>query len=291
MRILVFLMLCTLWLPIAHAQESMLMGAESAPIIFQRESIRILPTAPEKPTEQTTEASPQNTIPNPRFPIVYSVEIRDERALGFDYIHALSQLNATNGVLIFFSAPTVTPLPRFQIHKPVDVLFINEQGVILEILPHAVCLVPEKREERTTEGGLDVAGNAAYLREYIAPLVALGMRVSMFVAPVEAQIQASKAIGAQVVELHTGNYAEFEIQGSEFKEELQHIQHAAALAASLGLEVHAGHGLNFENVGRIAAIPEIVELNIGHFLLGEAVFAGLAESICTMRRFMNEARA
>ena len=138
MRILMFLMLCTLWLPIAHAQESMLMGAESAPIIFQRESIRILPTAPEKPTEQTTEASPQNTIPNPRFPIVYSVEIRDERALGFDYIHALNQLNTTNGVLIFFSAPTVTPLPRFQIHKPVDVLFINEQGVILEILPNHI---------------------------------------------------------------------------------------------------------------------------------------------------------
>jgi pyridoxine 5-phosphate synthase len=165
------------------------------------------------------------------------------------------------------------------------------QAIALEIKPHAVCLVPEKREERTTEGGLDVAGNAAYLREYIAPLVALGIRVSMFVAPVAAQIQASKAIGAQVVELHTGNYAEFEIQGSEFKEELKHIQHAAALAASVGLEVHAGHGLNFENVGPIAAIPQIVELNIGHFLVGEAVFTGLAEAIRSMRRFMDEARA
>jgi pyridoxine 5-phosphate synthase len=164
-------------------------------------------------------------------------------------------------------------------------------AMALEIKPHAVCLVPEKREERTTEGGLDVAGNVAYLREYIAPLVALGIRVSMFVAPVEAQIRASKAIGAQVVELHTGNYAEFEIQGSEFKEELKNIQHSVALAASIGLEVHAGHGLNFENVAPIAAIAEIVELNIGHFLVGEAVFTGLADAIRTMRRIMDEARA
>jgi len=159
------------------------------------------------------------------------------------------------------------------------------QAMALQVMPHAVCLVPEKREERTTEGGLDVAGNRAYLTGYIAPLVKAGIRVSMFIAPVEAQIRASKAIGAQVVELHTGEYAEGHAG------ELAKLMEAAALAASLGLEVHAGHGLNFKNVAAIAAIPEIVELNIGHFLVGEAVFVGLADAIATMRRLMDGARA
>jgi len=120
----------------AIAQENL--GAESAPIIFQRETVRILPTAPESAEASAKEKADAETPPIPRFPATYSVEVRDERALGFDYIHALNQLNATNGVLIFFNAPTVTPLPRFQIHKAVDVLFINEQGVISEILPNHV---------------------------------------------------------------------------------------------------------------------------------------------------------
>lgn len=165
------------------------------------------------------------------------------------------------------------------------------QALALEIRPHAVCLVPEKREERTTEGGLDVAGNQAFLQNYIAPLLAAGIRVSMFIDPEAAQVRASHAIGAPVVELHTGKYAEFRAQSAECSEELQNIQNAAVLATSLGLEVHAGHGLNYENVAAIAAIPEIMELNIGHFLMGEAMFVGLEAAIQEMRQRMDKARA
>jgi pyridoxine 5-phosphate synthase len=157
-------------------------------------------------------------------------------------------------------------------------------ALALEILPNACCLVPEKREERTTEGGLDVAGQEAYLRDYCAKLKAAGIRTSLFIDPQPAQVKAAARIGADIVELHTGGYAQ---QPSE----LSKLQTAATLAHSLGLEVHAGHGLTFENVGTIAAIPEVVELNIGHFLIGEALFGGLDIAILEMRKIMNEARA
>lgn len=163
------------------------------------------------------------------------------------------------------------------------------QVFALNIKPHAVCIVPEKREERTTEGGLDVVANSAHLKEFIAPLAVGGIRVSLFVAPDDAQIHAAKLVGAQVVELHTGHYAELE--NSEQVSEALRIQQAATLAHSLGLEVHAGHGLNYNNVASIAAIGEIVELNIGHFLVGEAVFIGLDAVIKAMRTRMDEARA
>ena len=154
------------------------------------------------------------------------------------------------------------------------------QKLALEIMPHAVCLVPEKREEVTTEGGLDVAGQQARLADYIAPLTQAGIRVSMFIDPDEAQLKASAAIGAPVVELHTGAYAEG-VGG-----ELQRLQKAAALTAALGLECHAGHGLRFDNVEPIAAIPQIVELNIGHFLIGESITMGLPAALKEMRRLM-----
>jgi pyridoxine 5-phosphate synthase len=157
-------------------------------------------------------------------------------------------------------------------------------GIALAIRPNACCLVPEKREERTTEGGLDVAGQEAYLKTYCAKLKAAGIRTSLFIDPVAAQVEASARIGADIVELHTGAYA-------EGKNELGHLREAAKLAHSLGLEVHAGHGLTFANVALIAAIPEVVELNIGHFLIGEAVMMGLKPAIQRMRRLMDEARA
>lgn len=162
------------------------------------------------------------------------------------------------------------------------------QQMALEMLPHAVCLVPEKREERTTEGGLEVAGQLQILKEFIAPLNAAAIRVSLFVAPDIAQIEAAKHAGAKVVELHTGHYAN--LSGQAQHDELQEIIAAAQHAASIGLEVHAGHGLTYNNVGNVAAIKEVVELNIGHFLMGEAIFDGLATAIQTMRRYMDEAR-
>ncbi|OYW14420.1 MAG: pyridoxine 5'-phosphate synthase [Rhodospirillales bacterium 12-54-5] len=163
-------------------------------------------------------------------------------------------------------------------------------ALALEIRPHAVCLVPEKREERTTEGGLNVARQEAALKSYIAPLVAAGIRVSLFIDPEIEQIEASARIGAPVVELHTGAYAQFMAQSAECIKELVKIQSAAAHGAALGLEIHAGHGLTYTNVGAIAAIPEIRELNIGHFLIGEAVFVGLENAIRHMRNAMDEAR-
>lgn len=166
------------------------------------------------------------------------------------------------------------------------------QAIALAHRPHAVCLVPERREERTTEGGLDVAADVARFSAYIAPLSAAGARVSLFVAPDEVQIEAALQVGAQVVELHTGSYAEYFAAGEEAARdaELRKLFAAATLAQDLGLEVHAGHGLTFANVGPIAAIPEVVELNIGHFLIGEAVFTGLEAAIREMRRQMTLAR-
>jgi pyridoxine 5-phosphate synthase len=166
------------------------------------------------------------------------------------------------------------------------------QSIALRHRPHAVCLVPEKREERTTEGGLDVAFDRSRLADYIAPLREAGCRVSMFIGHDARQIEASADIGAAVVELHTGLYSELLADGhAELADrELQALRKGASLAASLGLEVHAGHGLTYENVEPIAAIPELAELNIGHFLVGEAIFRGLGPAIEEMRRRMDLAR-
>ncbi|MBE3639698.1 pyridoxine 5'-phosphate synthase [Mangrovicoccus algicola] len=166
------------------------------------------------------------------------------------------------------------------------------QAIALRIRPHAVCVVPERREERTTEGGLDVAGDEARLAAYIAPLRAAGSRVSMFIAADRAQIEASARIGAAVVELHTGGYCDAHAEGrlAERDAELDRLREMAALAHGLGLEVHAGHGLTYETVTPVAAIAEMRELNIGHFLIGEAVFAGLDGAIREMRRLMDGAR-
>lgn len=167
------------------------------------------------------------------------------------------------------------------------------QAVALRIRPHAVCLVPERREERTTEGGLDVAGDEARLTGYIAPLREAGCRVSMFIGHDPRQIEASARIGAAVVELHTGYYSDLHAEGrlDEAEAELNAFRKGAEMAHRLGLEVHAGHGLTFANVGPIAAIPEVMELNIGHFLIGESVFMGLGSAIEEMRRRMDAARA
>ena len=167
------------------------------------------------------------------------------------------------------------------------------QTIALRHRPHAVCIVPEKREERTTEGGLDVAGNEAALGRYIEPLRDAGSRVSLFIGHQPAQIRAAARIGAAVVELHTGAYCDFDTEGrlAERDAELAALQKAAAHAASLGLEVHAGHGLTFGTVAPIAAIPQVKELNIGHFLIAESVFIGLDRAIREMRRCMDAARA
>lgn len=162
------------------------------------------------------------------------------------------------------------------------------QEIALRLKPHAVCLVPEKRHELTTEGGLDVIAAQDHLTQFIAPLTAEGIRVSLFIDPVFAQADAARAVGAHVVELHTGTYAHAE--GWQIQAELARLQSTAHHAHSLLLEVHAGHGLTFSNVGLIAAIPELKELNIGHFLVGEAVFIGLEEAIRVMRNCMDDAR-
>ncbi|WP_298430367.1 pyridoxine 5'-phosphate synthase [uncultured Jannaschia sp.] len=163
--------------------------------------------------------------------------------------------------------------------------------IATETRPHAICLVPEKREERTTEGGLEVAGDATHLTAYIAPLAEFA-RVSLFVAADPRQIEASAQVGAAVVELHTGAYADAVAEGAHdvAAAELERLTAAAAQAHDLGLEVHAGHGLTYDNVAPIAAIPEVVELNIGHFLMGEAMFVGLPAAIAEMRRLMDLAR-
>lgn len=161
-------------------------------------------------------------------------------------------------------------------------------GIALRHRPHAACIVPEKREERTTEGGLDAAGQHDHLAPMVAELGAARIRVSLFIEPDARQIDAAIRLGAPVVELHTGRYAE--LDGADRAEELRRIADAAALAAKNGIEVHAGHGLTFDNVGPIAAIPQVRELNIGHFLIGEALFVGLGESVRRMREEMDAAR-
>ena len=165
--------------------------------------------------------------------------------------------------------------------------------IAIQVAPQDVCLVPERREERTTEGGLDVAGDDTRLADYIGPLREAGCRVSMFIGHDPRQIEASARIGAAVVELHTGHYSELLAEGreAEEEEELEGLRRGAKLAHALGLEVHAGHGLTYDNVAPIAAMPEVMELNIGHFLIGEAIFRGLGPAIEEMRRRMDEARA
>jgi pyridoxine 5-phosphate synthase len=165
-------------------------------------------------------------------------------------------------------------------------------AIALRHKPHAVCLVPERREERTTEGGLDAAGGHNHLAPIIRQLVAAKIRVSLFIESQPAQFQAAKALGAQVVEIHTGAYCEAHSHEDFAARDkiLERIKAGAKEAAKLGLEIHAGHGLTFDTVMPIAAIPQIVELNIGHFLVGEAIFIGLDASIRRMRELMDQGR-
>jgi pyridoxine 5-phosphate synthase len=166
------------------------------------------------------------------------------------------------------------------------------QQIALRHRPHAVCIVPERREERTTEGGLDVAGDETRLADYIAPLREAGCRVSLFIGHEPRQIEAAARIGAAVVELHTGSYCDLHAEGrlAARDAELQALGEGARLAHALGLEVHAGHGLSFDTVVPVASLPEVMELNIGHFLISEAIFIGLPAAIARMRRLMIDAR-
>ena len=160
--------------------------------------------------------------------------------------------------------------------------------IALRHKPHAACIVPERREERTTEGGLDAAGQHNHLAPMVTRLSEAGIRVSLFIEPDARQIEAAIRLRAPVIEFHTGRYAHTE--GAEREAELRRITDAVALAAKNGIESHAGHGLTFENVQPIAAIPQIAELNIGHYLIGEAIFIGLEESVRKMRALMDLAR-
>jgi pyridoxine 5-phosphate synthase len=166
-------------------------------------------------------------------------------------------------------------------------------AIAVKTRPHAACLVPERREERTTEGGLDVAGQQTVLAPRVAKLRDAGIRVSMFIAAEPKQIQAAVSIGAPVIEIHTGAWCDAlaDQRTSTAQAEWQRIRHGAQLARRLGLEVHAGHGLNFATAEAIAALPEVVELNIGHFLIGEAIFTGLAQAVRTMREAMDRGRS
>jgi len=166
------------------------------------------------------------------------------------------------------------------------------QKIALRHKPHAVCIVPEKREERTTEGGLEVAREENQLAHFIAPLREAGCRVSIFIAADQRQIDAAHRIGAQVIELHTGAYCDAHADGdfATRDAELEKMRGMSAYAHSLGLEVHAGHGLTYDTVKPVAEFPEVMELNIGHFLIGEAIFRGLQPAMAEMRRLMDEAR-
>jgi pyridoxine 5-phosphate synthase len=165
--------------------------------------------------------------------------------------------------------------------------------IALKTRPHAVCLVPEKRTERTTEGGLDVVKAYNYLKPYVAELTRAGIRVSMFVEASHAQLEAAADLGAPGVELHAGAWCDAEERGEteRAEHEFQRIVAAAKATPALKLECHAGHGLDYATARRVAALPEIVELNIGHFLVGEAIFVGLSASVKRMRQAMDEGRA
>lgn len=164
-------------------------------------------------------------------------------------------------------------------------------AIAIKTKPHAACLVPEKRSERTTEGGLDVIGGHDHMKDATARLKAAGIRVSLFIEPSIAAVDAAKSIGAPVVELHTGSWCEAVTEGLDQAEhEFDRIRAAAEKAAELGIECHAGHGLDYATAKRIAGLPQIVELNIGHFLMGEALFVSLPKAIRTMRKAMDEGR-
>ncbi|HME28473.1 MAG TPA: pyridoxine 5'-phosphate synthase [Pseudolabrys sp.] len=165
-------------------------------------------------------------------------------------------------------------------------------GIALKTRPHAVCLVPEKRTERTTEGGLDAAAQRSQLAPVVRELKHAGIRVSLFIGAAPVQIETAAALGAPAIEIHTGSWCDALAEGrsAEANVEWQLIRDGAQLAASLGLEVHAGHGLNYGTAEAIAALPQVVELNIGHFLISESVFAGLAESVKLMRAAMDRGR-
>ena len=160
--------------------------------------------------------------------------------------------------------------------------------IALRHKPHATCIVPEKREERTTEGGLDAAGQHNHLAPIVARLGDAGIRVSLFIEPDPRQIEAAMRLRAPVVEFHTGRYAH--VEGEERAAELRRLADAAALAWKNGIEPHAGHGLTYDNVVPVAAIPQLAELNIGHYLIGEAIFTGLEDAVRRMRALMDEAR-
>lgn len=166
------------------------------------------------------------------------------------------------------------------------------QAIALRHKPHAVCIVPEKREEKTTEGGLEVAREENRLAHFIAPLREAGCRVSIFIAADKRQIEAAARIGAPVIELHTGAYCDAHAEGrfDDRDAELERLREMAAFGHSLDLEVHAGHGLTFETVSPVAMFPEVIELNIGHYLIGEAIFSGLDSAIRRMRELMDRAR-
>lgn len=166
-------------------------------------------------------------------------------------------------------------------------------AIALRHAPHAACIVPEKREERTTEGGLNVVQGHNHLAPFVHGLQDAGIRVSLFIEPDRDALDAAVALGAPVVELHTGSFCEADIDGNAANRarELRRLEDAAAYAERLGLECHAGHGLTFDTVGDVAAIPTLVELNIGHFLVGEAIFGGFESAIKRMRSLMDKARA
>jgi pyridoxine 5-phosphate synthase len=161
-------------------------------------------------------------------------------------------------------------------------------AIALAHKPNAACIVPERREERTTEGGLDAAGQHDHLAYYVDKLGSAGIRVSLFIEPTEEQVAAAVRLGAPVVEFHTGRYAH--VEGEERATELKRIADCAALSVKNGIEPHAGHGLTYDNVQPIAAIPQLAELNIGHYLVGEAVFVGLEAAVRKMRELMDDAR-
>jgi pyridoxine 5-phosphate synthase len=165
-------------------------------------------------------------------------------------------------------------------------------GIACKFEPHACCIVPERRQERTTEGGLDAAGQRAALRSAVSALAGAGIRVSLFIAAEPAQIEAAREVGAPVIEIHTGAWCDALAAGhaGAAEAEFERIRRGAALAKNLGLEVHAGHGLDFVTAERIAELPEIAELNIGHFLIGEAIYSGLDAVVRAMRASMDRGR-
>lgn len=185
---------------------------------------------------------------------------------------------------------------KASISKPLNFeMAATEQmlDIALSVAPHACCLVPEKRTERTTEGGLDVVGGFGHLKPFVAELSRASIRVSLFIEPDAKALEAAAALGAPVVELHTGAWCHAVENGeaSRAHAEFARLIDAANVAATLGLECHAGHGLDFDTARQIAGLPQIVELNIGHFLIGEAIFVGLAESVRLMRKAMDDGRA